>query len=112
MKAFDPLLMSPVKSTSISVDEGGGDGLKKDFQARRQLRHELCLCHSEGELSRKKYLSAFEQDMVVGASHTSEFHAPQFPIKNGLTPKGHPANLTTVGSIGVNMAKGLNIRNV
>ena len=33
------------------------------------------------------------------------FHAQQFPvcIKNGSSPKGHPANLTTVGSIGVNM---------
>jgi hypothetical protein len=28
---YDPLLMLPVKSTSIRVDEGGGDGLKKDF---------------------------------------------------------------------------------
>ena len=31
-ESYDPLLMSPVKSTSISVDEGEEKGgLKKDF---------------------------------------------------------------------------------
>jgi hypothetical protein len=29
-ESYDPFLMSPVKSTSISVDEGG-DRLKEDF---------------------------------------------------------------------------------
>jgi hypothetical protein len=30
-ESYDPLLMSLVKSPSISVDAGGGDWLKKDF---------------------------------------------------------------------------------
>ena len=49
-----------------------------------------------------KYLSAFEQGMVVGARCTSLCkelqlgYTQQFPlcIKNGPTPKGHPANMT------------------
>jgi hypothetical protein len=56
-------------------------------------------------MGKTKDLSAFEQDMVVGARHTGlcqelqccwVFHAQQFPvcIKNGPPPKGHPANLT------------------
>ena len=39
-----PLLMSLVKSTSISVEEGQETGVKKDFQAVRELRHGLCMC--------------------------------------------------------------------
>ena len=37
--------------------------------------------------------------------HCWVFHTQQFPvcIRKGPTPKGHPANLTTVGSIGVNI---------
>ena len=68
-------------------------------------------------MGKTKYLSAFERDMVVGAKRTGlsvsrtaccwVFHAQQFPvcIKNGPPPKGHPANLTTVGSIAVNMGQ-------
>ena len=64
-------------------------------------------CHSQG---------AFEQGMVVAARRTGlcqelkrcwVFHSQQFPmrIKNGPPPKGHPANLTQLGSIGVNMGQ-------
>ena len=51
-------------------------------------------------MGKTKYLSAFEQVMVVGLCHELQpcwvFHAQQFPvcIKNGPPPKGHPANLT------------------
>ena len=57
-------------------------------------------------MGKTKYLSAFEQGMVVGVRCTGlsvsriatllGFHAQQFPvcIKNGPQPKGHPANLT------------------
>ena len=59
--------------------------------------------NSEDEWERQKYLSAFEQGMVVGARglcqdllHCWVFHAQQFTmcIKNGPPPKGHPANMT------------------
>lgn len=67
-------------------------------------------------MGKTKYLSAFKRGMVVGARHTGScqelqhcwvFHAQQFPmyIKNGPPAKGHPANLTTVGSVGVNMGQ-------
>jgi hypothetical protein len=67
-------------------------------------------------MDKTKDLSAFELSMVVAARRTSVcqelhrcwvFHAQQFPvcIKNGTPPEGHPANLTTVGSIGVNMGQ-------
>jgi hypothetical protein len=63
-----------------------------------------------------KYLRAFKWGMVVGARRTGlcqelqhcwVFYAQQFLvcIKNGPPPKGHPANLTTMGSIGVNMGQ-------
>ena len=57
-------------------------------------------------MGKTKDVSDFEQAMVVGARRTGlsvsrtasllVFHAQQFPvcIKNGPTPKGHPANLT------------------
>jgi hypothetical protein len=68
------------------------------------------VCHSEGEWARQK--SAFERGMVEGArlSRTATllgFYTQPFPvcIKNGPPPKGHPANLTTVGSNGVNMGQ-------
>ena len=57
-------------------------------------------------MSKTKVLSAFERGIVVGARRTGlcqelqhcwVFHAHVRP------PKGRPANLTTVGSIGVNM---------
>ena len=65
-------------------------------------------------MGKTKDLSVFEWSMVVGAMCTSlcqelqrcwVFHTQQFPvcIKNGPPLKGHPANLTTVGSIGVNI---------
>ena len=67
-------------------------------------------------MGKTKYLSAFERGIVVGGGHTGlcqelqrcwVFHAQQFPvcIKNGPPTIGHPANLTTVGSIGVNMGQ-------
>jgi hypothetical protein len=58
-------------------------------------------------MGKTKYLSAFEQGMVVGARGTSlgqelqrrlVFHAQQFPIENGPPP-----NVTQLRSIGVNM---------
>ena len=63
------------------------------------------MCHSEGEWTRPKQLSALEQRMVVGARRTGlcqelqrccVFHAQQFLvyINIGRPPKGHPANLT------------------
>ena len=63
-------------------------------------------------MGKTNYLSAFARGMVVGARRTGlcqelqcglVFHAQQFPvcIRNGPPPKGHPANLTTVGIIGV-----------
>ena len=57
-------------------------------------------------MGKTKYLSAFEQGMVVGARRTNlsvsrtatllGFYAQQFPvcIKNGPPQKGHPATLT------------------
>ena len=56
-------------------------------------------------MGKTKDLSAFEQDIIVGARRTGVcqelqrcwvFHAQLFPvcIKNGQPPKGHPANLT------------------
>ena len=56
-------------------------------------------------MGKSKYLSAFEQGMVVGARRTGlcqelqccwVFHSQQFPvcIKNGPPRRGHPANLT------------------
>ena len=67
-------------------------------------------------MGKTKYLSAFERGRVVGARRNGwcqelqrcwVFHAQQFPvcIKNGPPHKGHAANLTTIGSIGVNMAQ-------
>jgi hypothetical protein len=47
--------MSPVKTTSISVDEVEEMDLKKDLQASRKLRHGIVyVCHSEGEWARQK----------------------------------------------------------
>ena len=65
----------------------------------------MYVCHSEGEWDFLFDLSAFERCMDVDARRTGlcqelqrcwVFHAQQFPvcIKNGLPPKGHPANLT------------------
>ena len=74
-----------------------------------------CLCVPlRGGMGKTKAWSAFEWGMVVGTRHTGlsvknehswVIHPQQFPvyIKNLSPPKGHPANLTTVGSIGVNM---------
>ena len=56
-------------------------------------------------MDKTKYLSAFEQRMVVGAMHTDlcqelqrcwVFNAKKLPvcIKNGPPPKAHPGNLT------------------
>jgi hypothetical protein len=54
-------------------------------------------------MGKTKYLSAFEQGMVVGARRTGLCQElqrcwvfPQFPvcIKNGSPPKGYPTNLT------------------
>ena len=80
----------------------------------------------KGWMGKTKYLSAFERSIIVGARHRcivgarhrcqvwvrncntdGFFHAQQFPvcIKNGPPPKGHPANITTVGRIGVNMSQ-------
>jgi hypothetical protein len=58
-------------------------------------------------------LSDFERGIVVGARRTGldqelqhcwVFHAQQSPVcvKIGPQAKGHPANLTQLGSIGVN----------
>ena len=69
-----------------------------------------------GRIGNAKNVSAFEQGMVVGVRHSGlcqelqrgwVSHTHQFPmyIKNGPPSKGHPANLTTVGSIGVNMGQ-------
>ena len=67
-------------------------------------------------MGKTKNVSAFERGMVVGTRRTGlcqelrnycVFHAQQFPlcIKNSPPHKGHPANLTTVGHIGVNMGQ-------
>jgi hypothetical protein len=75
--------------------------------------------HSPSEWHKTKYLSAFRRGMVVDARHTGlsvsrtatllffVVVAQQFPmcIKNRPPPKGQPENLTTVGSIGVNMGQ-------
>jgi hypothetical protein len=53
-------------------------------------------------MGKTKDLSAFERGMVVGAGRTGMCQELQncwvfqFPVcvKNGLPPKGHPANLT------------------
>jgi hypothetical protein len=54
-------------------------------------------------MGKRKYLSAFERGMVVGARSIGLFQELQrcwvfhsFPvcIKNGPLPKGHPVNLT------------------
>ena len=60
------------------------------------------MCAIQRVNGERKYLTAFERGMVVGAilyqelQHCWVFHAQQFPvcIKNGPPPKGHPANLT------------------
>ena len=63
------------------------------------------MCAIQRVNDKTKHLGAFERGMVVGARRTGlcqelqhcwVFHAKQFPlcIKNGLPPKGPPANLT------------------
>ena len=87
-----------------------------NWRSQVKVFYTWIVCHSEGEWARHKYLSAFERGMVVGARRIGlcqelqccwVFHAQQFPvcIKNGSSAKGHPANLTTVGSVGVNMGQ-------
>ena len=67
-------------------------------------------------MGKTEKVSAFERGMVVVLRRTGlcqelqrcwVFHAQQFLvcIKNATPPKGHPANWTTVGSIGVNMGQ-------
>ena len=64
-ESYDPLLMSPVQSTSISVDEGE----EKDFLSLETIETWIVYVnHSEGEWARQ---SAFEQGVVVGSRHTS-----------------------------------------
>ena len=46
-ESYDPLLMSPVKSTSISVDEGEETSrrqVKEGFLSCETLIHILCMC--------------------------------------------------------------------
>jgi hypothetical protein len=74
------------------------------------------MCAIQRVNEQNKILNAFERSMVVGARRTGLYQELQrcwvFPcttvyvfIKNSPPPKGHPANLTTVGTIGVNMAQ-------
>ena len=103
-ESYDPLLMSPVKSTSISVDEREETGYIF-FKPRDNWDMDCVAVPFSWWLGKTKYLSAFEWGMAVGARRTGlcqelqrcwDFHAQQFPvcIKNGPPPKGHPANLT------------------
>ena len=93
-ESHDPLLMSLVKSTSISV------GIFKRWDNWDMD----CVCVPfRGWMGKTKDRSAFERGMVVGArctglceelQHCWVFQAQHFPvcIKNGPPPKGHPAN--------------------
>ena len=114
---YDPLLMLPVKSTSNQCRWSGGDGLAKYFKSWDNWDKDCVCMPFRGWMGKTKYLSVFERGMVVGARRTGlsvsrtatllRFSCLQFPvcIKNGPPSKGHPANLTTVGSIGVNMGQ-------
>jgi hypothetical protein len=73
------------------------------------LRKSDCVCLPfRGWMGKRKYWSAFERGMVVGARHTGlcqelqhcwVFHNQQFPvcIKSGPLPKGHPATWHNCG---------------
>ena len=53
-ESYDPFLMSPVKSTSISVDESGKRQVKEGFFAIETIETWIVyVCHSEGELARQ-----------------------------------------------------------
>ena len=91
VESYDPLLMLLVKSTSISVDEGGGDKLKKDFETCVPFRwwDKIFKCLWTGYGSRcQVHRFVSRTAMLLGFS--------RFPvcIKNGPPPKRHPANLT------------------
>ena len=108
--------MSPVKSTAISVNEGEEIEFKGGFLSLETETWLVNVCHSEGEWERLD-LSAFERGMVLGTrriglcvsrtllllgfSCSTVSHASQ----EWSTTKGYPANLTTVGSIGVNIGQ-------
>jgi hypothetical protein len=103
-ESYDPLLMSPVKATSVSVDEGRR-WVKEGFLSLKTINNRIVCVPFRGWMGKTKYLSAFELGMVGGARRTSlsvknwslgGFFTLKFPvcIKNGPPPKGHPANLT------------------
>ena len=53
-KSYDPLLMSLIKSTSISVDEGEETGKKYIFIRLETIETWIVyVCHSEGECARQ-----------------------------------------------------------
>ena len=86
-------MISPVKSTSISVDEDRRH-VKEGFLSLETIETWIVyLCHSEGEWARQNILSAFEQGMVAD---WWAFPTQQFPvcIKNSPPPKGNSTDLT------------------
>jgi hypothetical protein len=113
--SYHPLLMSLVKSTSISVDEGEETGYRRICKPW----HMDCVCESfRGSKGETKDLSAFAQGMVVGARR------PDLNVSRTVTLLGFSWSTvsrvcqgwsstkrtssqfdTTVGSIGVNMGQ-------
>jgi hypothetical protein len=53
-ESYDPLLMSPVKPTSISADERGRRRVKEGFISPETWI--VYVCHSEGEWEKRKCL--------------------------------------------------------
>jgi hypothetical protein len=97
-QSYDPLLMSPVKSSSISVDE-------REESTETWI---VYVCNS-GWMGKTKDWSAFERGMVVsrtamllGFSRSTVSRVYQ----EWSTTQRTPSQLdTTVGSIGVNMGQ-------
>ena len=70
-ESYDPLLMSPVKSTSkICVDQVGHTFKRKIFKPGDNWDLDCVCVPFRGWMGKTKYLSAFERGMVVGARRT------------------------------------------
>ena len=101
-ESYDPLLMSLVKSTN-QCRWRGGDRLKKDVSALRQLRHRLSMCTFQ-RVSGQDNIFKWQFECVKNCNGAGFFTLNSFP--SVLRTVHHPKDIQPIWhNRGVNMGQ-------